>query len=183
MATPPEPRSKSLHHVAYATRDPEATYAFYTGQLGIPLVHAENHKQGDGYFRHFFFDMGHGDYLAFFEIGNVGEEEDYRTDVSTGAGLPVWVNHVAFRVDSTEELTEMAERLQSKGVEHVHEVDHGWCRSIYTVDPNGIMVEFCVTTDHEAFAQTEEEALRNLRVPPDEITEENRKEYRTSNRA
>ena len=71
MADSSEARSKSLHHVAYATRDPEATYAFYSGQLGIPLVHTENHKQGDGFFRHFFFDMGRGDYLAFFEIGNV----------------------------------------------------------------------------------------------------------------
>jgi len=28
----------------------------------------------------------------------------------------------------------------------VYEIDHGWCRSIYTVDPNGIFVEFCTTT-------------------------------------
>ena len=182
MAKTPEPGSKSLHHVAYATRDPEATYAFYTGQLGIPLVHAENHKQGDGFFRHFFFDMGRGDYLAFFQIGDVGEKEDYRTDVSTGAGLPVWVNHIAFRVDSHEELDAMNARMQSRGVEHIHEVDHGWCRSIYTVDPNGIMVEFCVTTDQKAFEQTEEEALRLLRLPPDQISEDSRKEPASSKR-
>ena len=180
MADSSEARSKSLHHVAYATRDPEATYAFYSGQLGIPLVHAENHKQGDGFFRHFFFDMGRGDYLAFFEIGNVGESDDYRTDISTGAGLPVWVNHVAFRVDSHEELDAMNARMRSQGVEHIHEVDHGWCRSIYTVDPNGIMVEFCVTTDPEAFKQTEEEALRLLRLPPDQISEDSRKEPASS---
>ena len=28
----------------------------------------------------------------------------------------------------------------------VVEIDHGWCRSIYATDPNGIMVEFCCTT-------------------------------------
>ena len=26
------------------------------------------------------------------------------------------------------------------------EIDHGWCTSIYTNDPNGIAVEFCTTT-------------------------------------
>ena len=26
------------------------------------------------------------------------------------------------------------------------ELDHGWCRSIYAADPNGILVEFCCTT-------------------------------------
>jgi len=59
-------RSKSLHHVAFATRDPEATYEFYSGKLGMPLVHSENHIQDGGWFRHFFFDIGGGDHLAFF---------------------------------------------------------------------------------------------------------------------
>ena len=26
------------------------------------------------------------------------------------------------------------------------ELDHRWCVSVYTVDPNGILVEFCTTT-------------------------------------
>ncbi|MEE4300790.1 MAG: hypothetical protein V2J24_15230, partial [Pseudomonadales bacterium] len=26
------------------------------------------------------------------------------------------------------------------------EIDHNWCRSVYTKDPNGNMVEFCLTT-------------------------------------
>jgi len=182
MADRPTPRSKSLHHVAYATRDPEATYAFYSGKLGMPLVHAENHRQGDGFFRHFFFDMGNGDCLAFFTIENVGESDEYRTDVSTGAGLPVWVNHIAFRLDSLEELHAMTTRMRERGVEHMHELDHGWCQSVYTVDPNGIMVEFCVTTDAEAFAQGEDEALRLLRLPPEQLSEESRKEQQSATR-
>jgi catechol 2,3-dioxygenase-like lactoylglutathione lyase family enzyme len=169
-------QSRSLHHVAYATRDPEATYSFYTGKLGLQLVHAENHKQADGWFRHFFFDMGHGDYLAFFAVQDVGEEPEYKTQISLGVGLPIWVNHIAFRLDSEQELDAKRQQLGERGVEHLHEIDHGWCRSIYMVDPNGIMVEFCVTTDAAAFAQTEEEALRLLRQPPEDFYEETRKE-------
>ncbi len=93
-------RSKSVHHVAYATRDPEATYEFYTGKLGMPLLRTENHRQGDGFFRHFFFGMGGGEALAFFEVHDVGEEPDYRTEISKGVGLPTWVNHIAFRLDT-----------------------------------------------------------------------------------
>jgi len=176
MTTSTPLRSKSLHHVAYATRDPEATHAFYTGKLGMPLVHTENHRQGDGYFRHFFFDMGNGDYLAFFQIEDVGEEKDYKTAVSLGAGLPVWVNHIAFRLDTEEELGAMVEQLRERGIDQLQEIDHGWCRSIYLLDPNGIMVEFCVTTDSEAFAQAEDEALRLLREPPDSIPAASAKE-------
>jgi len=176
MATDSTPHSRSLHHVAYATRDPEATWAFYSGKLGMPLVHAENHLQGDGFFRHFFFDMGNGDCLAFFAVEGVGERDDYRTDVSGAAGLPVWVNHIAFRLDDLDELEAMKSRLAERGVEPLHEMDHGWCQSVYTVDPNGIMVEFCVTTDEAAFAQSEEEALRLLRLSPDRFAQESRKE-------
>jgi len=162
-------RSKSLHHVAYATRDPEATHAFYSGKLGMPLVHTENHRQGDGYFRHFFYDMGGGDFLGFFQVEDVGEKEDYQTAVSVAAGLPIWVNHIAFRLDDEEELDAMVKQLHDRGIDQLQEVDHGWCRSIYLVDPNGIMVEYCVTTDAEAFAQDEEEALRLLREPAESI--------------
>lgn len=169
-------RSRRLHHVAYATRDPEATYEFYTGKLGMPLLRTENHRQGNGYFRHFFFDMGQGGCLAFFVVSDVGEEPDYRTAISLGNGLPVWVNHLAFALDTLEELEGMKRCLRERGVDGMRVIDHGWATSLYLMDPNGILVEFCVTTDAAHFAQTEAEALELLRQPPDQIPEETRKE-------
>ncbi len=77
----------------------------------------------------------------------------------------------------------MKARLRRRGVENMHEIDHGWATSLYLVDPNGILVEFCVTTDAAHFAQTEEEALRLLRLPPAEIPEETRKEPSIARRA
>jgi len=176
MATESTIRSKHVHHVAYATRDPEATYDFYARKLGMTLLRTENHRQGDGYFRHFFFDMGQGECLAFFVVSDVGEEPEYRTEISLGNGLPVWVNHLAFALDTLEELELMKKRLRNLGIEQMHEIDHGWATSLYLMDPNGIMVEFCVTTDAEGFGQTEEEALRLLRQPAEEIGEQTRKE-------
>ncbi|MDC6486027.1 VOC family protein, partial [Luminiphilus sp.] len=44
-----------------------------------------------------------------------------------------------------ENLRQRKNAWQSAGLT-VLEVDHNWCRSIYTKDPNGNMVEFCVTT-------------------------------------
>jgi catechol-2,3-dioxygenase len=55
------------------------------------------------------------------------------------------VNHVAFEARSEEELALHRARWLEHGAS-VTEVDHGFCRSIYTMDPNGILVEFCVTT-------------------------------------
>lgn len=170
-------RSKSVHHVAFTTRDIDATCNFYTEALGMPLIHAENHLHGDGYFRHFFFDVGGGEAIAFFAVEDVGEESDYRTEISTGLGLPVWANHIAFRLDTLDELDAMAVRMSEHGVEHLQRVDHGWCTSIYAADPNGIMVEFCVTTDVQEFgSQTPEQARHLLSLTPDRFGERSRKD-------
>jgi catechol-2,3-dioxygenase len=59
-------------------------------------------------------------------------------------GLPAWVNHVAFRAEPGE-LDERKRRWLDAGHD-VMEVDHGFCVSIYTVDPNGILVEWCADT-------------------------------------
>jgi catechol 2,3-dioxygenase-like lactoylglutathione lyase family enzyme len=176
MTDPQIVESKSVHHVAYSTRDPEATYEFYTQKLGMRLLRSENHRQGDGYFRHFFFGMGAGEAIAFFQLEGVGEDPDFKTEISTGLGLPPWANHIAFRLDTLEELETMTKQLHERGISKILQIDHGWCASIYMLDPNGIMVEFCVTTDADEFEQTEEEALRLMRLPVSEIAEETRKE-------
>ena len=177
MSDTGSPRSRSIHHVAYTTRDAEATYDFYAKTLGMTLLRTENHRSGDGWFRHFFFDIGGGEAIAFFVLEDVGEDSDYKTDVSTGLGLPAWANHIAFRLDTLDELDAMAARMHEHDVEYVMQIDHGWCTSIYTLDPNDIMIEFCVTTDSDEFsAQTPEEALRLMRLPVSEFAEETRKD-------
>jgi catechol 2,3-dioxygenase-like lactoylglutathione lyase family enzyme len=134
-----------FHHVAYACRDVEATRHFYEDLLGFPLVHTEVDRVKHGRFRHLFFDLGDGSSIAFFDIEGVGEQPDWRADVSTGNGLPVWVNHVAFDANS-ERQDEVRARMTAEGVALLMEVDHGWCQSLYYTDPNGIMVELCRNT-------------------------------------
>jgi catechol-2,3-dioxygenase len=75
----------------------------------------------------------------------------------------VWVNHLAFDAPTIEALDAARQRWQDHG-ETVSEIDHGWCRSIYTMDPNGILVEFCCST--RAFTDEDRaEADRLLRDP------------------
>lgn len=136
-----------IHHVAYACRDGEATRHFYEDLLEMPLVHTEVTAvpNSDAYFRHIFFDTGDGTCIAFFELHQVGEKPDWRSDVSTGNGLPVWVNHIAFRADARRQDSARA-RMAAEDIKPIMDVDHGWCHSHYYLDPNGIMVEFCRDT-------------------------------------
>lgn len=161
------PRPTGFHHVAYACRDAEATRHFYEDLLGMPLVRTEVKAGEGGFFRHLFFDTGDGTCIAFFEVDGVGEREDYSTEISTGNGLPVWVNHVAFAADE-ERARQAEERLAADDIMPLMEVDHGWCISIYYLDPNGIMVEFC--RDTGGFGEDRESARD--RIGETEATDE-----------
>jgi catechol 2,3-dioxygenase-like lactoylglutathione lyase family enzyme len=167
-----------IHHLAFGTRCSKSTYAFYHDKLGMPLVRTENHRHKKGYFRHYFFDMGRAQYIAFFELQNVGERQDYRVDISTGLGMPLWINHLAFDIGDEEHYQAMKQRLIDHKVTLLGETDHGWCKSLYLVDPNMIMLEFTYTHDAAHFHdQTPEEAYRLLfDVPAEQIEEESRKD-------
>ena len=136
----------SYHHLAIATRDMLATHTFYSDAMGFELVRVEKAQTGpDAWAKHFFYDTGDGTMMAFWEIHDPAVAEDFPTSISTGLGLPKWTNHIAFGVDSLEELDAARIRINAAGFD-VAEIDHHWCKSIYVDDPNGIMVEFCVTT-------------------------------------
>jgi hypothetical protein len=91
----------------------------------------------------------------------VGEKPDWKSDVSESVGLPIWVNHIAFAADEESQKKAKAS-LSAGGIEPMMDVDHGWCHSIYYVDPNGIMVEFC--RDTPGFTPDPEEARAALKA-------------------
>jgi len=162
-------RNTGFHHVAFACRDLDATVNFYENLMGFPLVHTEVQGQQDKFMRHIFFDLGDGSSMAFFYLNGVGEPDDYKTDISTGMGLPLWVNHVAFSADQ-DRYDQIKQTMQDAQVEPVMEVDHGWCNSVYYKDPNGIMVEFCLDTP--GFKADRQNAKALLTKVPDPVPEQ-----------
>jgi len=156
-------RNKGFHHVAFACKDLDATVNFYDHLLQFPLVHTEVQGQAENFMRHVFFDLGDGSNLAFFYLHGVGEPENYKTEISTGLGLPIWVNHVAFAADEARYQQVKATMIEAE-IEVVLEADHGWCQSVYYADPNGILVEFC--KDTPGFSPDREKAYSLLTALP-----------------
>ena len=154
-----------IHHVAYATRDVQATTHFYEDLMGFPLVHTEVQSVDQSWIRHVFYDIGDGESIAFFEFSGVGEADEWTSDVSAGVGLPVWVNHCAFRA-TAEKQEEVRARMAAEGIEPMMEQDHGWCHSLYFVDPNGIMVELCRDTPGFDTDVAEAKRLLTVDLPP-----------------
>lgn len=133
------PKINGLHHFAYRCRDAEETRAFYEDLLGLPLgcVVKEDHVPSTGEYSpylHLFFEMGDGSYVAFFDLGDGGVTEP-------DPGTPRWVNHLALEVDNEEKLNTAKKRLEDAGVDVLGVTDHGFVKSIYFFDPNGIRLE------------------------------------------
>lgn len=136
------------HHLALAARDMQATHSFYEGVMGFELVKVEVQPApgGEGWAKHYFYRMdSDSNFIAFWELRDVPGTEDFDANLSTAAGLPDGINHIAFDVRDRAELLARREQWQAAGLD-VLEIDHNWCESIYTKDPNGNMVEFCLTT-------------------------------------
>ena len=139
---------RGLHHFAWRCRDAEETRRFYEDLLGLPLVHviAADKVPSTGElcpYVHIFFQMADGSYLAFFDLGDgVAAEPSPNT--------PAWVNHIALRVDSIAEVERAKQKLSNAGVEVLGVTDHGFVKSIYFFDPNGIRLELtCISTTPE----------------------------------
>ena len=138
-----------IHHVAYRCRDAKETVEFYQRVLnmGFVLAIAENEvpstKEPDPYM-HVFLDAGNGNILAFFELPN---QKDMGRDENT----PAWVQHLAFKVDSEEELLAAKDHVESLGIDVLGPTHHGIFKSIYFFDPNGHRVELAtdIGTDEQ----------------------------------
>ena len=111
--------------------------------------------------------------MAFWELHDDQIGDTYPVNLNTAIGLPAWVNHIAFDAASIEELYEHRDRWRRHGLT-VAEVDHDFCVSIYTSDPNRNMVEFCHTT--RPFTDTERYRAMNVLFDPAPTHDEHRPE-------
>jgi len=67
----------------------------------------------------------------------------YDAGINRGLGVPAGFYHFAFEAGSAAALAQKRDELRGKGVDTTEIVDHGWARSIYFKDPNGISLEYC----------------------------------------
>jgi catechol 2,3-dioxygenase-like lactoylglutathione lyase family enzyme len=127
---------RGINHLALITTDMDVTVRFYHGVLGARLVATI----GTPDFRHYFFEFGPEQTVAFFEYRNARLES-----FPKAAGRPdsraVQFDHLAFNVPDEAALERLRSRLKEHDCEVTDVVDHGFVRSIYFTDPNGIALE------------------------------------------
>ena len=123
----PASSARGLHHTALVSSGVERTIRFYQDVLAFPLTELVENRDYPGS-SHFFFDIGNGNLLAFFDFPGL--------DVGPYAEVLGGLHHMATSVDP-EHWAQLVERLTEAGVEH--EVHSGV--SVYFRDPDGARIE------------------------------------------
>ena len=119
--------ARGVHHVALISSDVEATIAFYQGVLEFPLTEMfENRDYGGS--THFFFDIGNGNALAFFDLPGL--------DLGDYAEVLGGLHHLAISVEPAR-WAHLRVKLDEAGVPYAH-VDGS---SLYLRDPDGARLE------------------------------------------
>jgi glyoxylase I family protein len=135
-------------HIGLSTLDLDKTREFYEVVLGFKPVVADMIKiEEGGCLRRLLFDVGHDQLIAFLESRGVPDvPAEYEAGINRGLGVPAGFYHFAFEARSAAALAEKRDELRAKGVEVTEVVDHGWSKSIYFKDPNGMSLEYCCFT-------------------------------------
>ena len=127
---------RGVNHLALVTSDMDATVRFWHGVLGARLIATI----GTPAFKHYFFDIGDGNSIAFFEYTN-----QHLDTYAKPAGVPYdkasQFDHLSLNLPDEDALLRLQERLKSHDCEVTDVVDHGFIRSIYFSDPTGIALE------------------------------------------
>ncbi|MGI9625103.1 MAG: VOC family protein [Acidimicrobiales bacterium] len=123
----PDSSARGVHHLALLSSDVEATINFYQGVLEFPLTELFENRDYEGS-THFFFDIGNGNSLAFFDFPGL--------DLGPYAEVLGSMHHLAISV-TPETQVRLRERLNDAGVEIVFEHES----SIYFSGPDGERLE------------------------------------------
>ncbi|GAB2631284.1 VOC family protein [Prescottella soli] len=150
-------------HLALVCQDMERTVDFYTNVLGMKLSMTLSLPGGG---QHFFFDMGGGQFIAFFWFADAAP---HAPGIAAPAAIPGIgkeiasahgsMNHVSFKIP-LDKFDEYKAKLEAKGVQtgpmlnhdmsergiSLQESDSTFVRSIYFFDPDGILLEFAAWT-------------------------------------
>ena len=135
-----------LHHTAYVSKDLEATRHFYEDILGFPLVATWCEQEAlfgkERTYCHCFFGLADGSALAFFQFAYPDDQAQFGPELAASP-----FRHIALNVDK-ETQDELEQRIKEHNLEGSYVLEHGYCRSVYVVDPDGMIVEFTQDAPH-----------------------------------
>ena len=136
----PASTARGLHHTALISSDVETTVRFYQDVLGFPLTELIENRDYPGS-SHFFFDIGNGNLLAFFDFPGL--------DLGPYAEVLGGLHHLAISVEP-ERWEHLKGKLDSSGVPY----EHMSGSSLYFHGPDGERLELIKDPLREMYGTT-----------------------------
>ncbi len=140
---------KGVNHLALSTTDMKAQLEFWCDVLGCPLKALYWMHGVEGCY-HGFVELAPESYVAFVQHPENSKEIEYGVSHAGGPGGAVTggaMQHVAFHVDSLDDVYAMRDRIRSRGIQVMGPIDHGMIKSIYFAGPEGLSLEVCTGSD------------------------------------
>ena len=137
-----------IHHLAIATKDIKAQIEFFNDVLGAELVALYWMHGVEGAW-HGFMRLHDTSSIAFVQTPEIGGIE--RTIGVTHAGSAGTASaggtmqHLAFNVDTLDELLAMRDRIRSRGITVMGPIDHGMCHSMYFAGLEDLTLELATS--------------------------------------
>jgi len=161
-------RCNGVHHLAVSTADIKAQIEFFNDVLGMELV-ALYWMHGVQGAWHGFLKLNEHSYLAFVQMPEIAKLERTlgvsHSGSPGGASAGGTMQHLAFNVDTYDELLGMRDHIRSRGVTVVGPIHHGMCDSIYFAGPEDLSLEISTSQtaiDGRAWIDPEVVALAGI---------------------
>lgn len=126
-------QTQGIHHITFIGSNRQATIDFWEGVLGMPFIFEQPNLDVPEE-NHLYFDPGDGRLITVFT-----RESRHLDPTPNPQGIGN-LHHIAFNV-SLATYTQVAKRLDERGIPHSGEVDRGFMFSIYFRDPCGQLFE------------------------------------------
>jgi catechol 2,3-dioxygenase-like lactoylglutathione lyase family enzyme len=149
MTAQPALHPKGVNHLALSTTDMKAQLEFWCDVLGCPLKALYWMHGVEGCY-HGFVELAPDSYVAFVQHPENSKEIEIGVSHAGGPGGAVTggaMQHVAFHVDSLDDVYAMRDRIRSRGIQVMGPIDHGMIKSIYFAGPEGLSLEVCTGSD------------------------------------
>ncbi len=165
--------ANGVHHIALSTADIRTQIDFFTDVLGMKLV-ALFPMQGVPGAIHAFVEGEVAGLISFVQLPRNAEIGIEYGKTHAGNGMspsaPGTLQHLALRVEDSDALLAMRDRIRSRGVNVLGPIDHGMCESIYFGGPEGLTLEIAASSgDVDPASWVDPETLRELGVAEEQL--------------
>ena len=162
-----------INHLAISVTDMKEAIQYFNQVLGMPLASlywmhgAENTMHG-------FMVLNESSLLAFVASPKVSDRKEYGLSHAGNPGEPSaggTMQHLAFNVDTLDDLLAVRDRIRSKGIHCAGPMDHGIMHSIYFAGPDGTTLEVACLSGEDPHKWIDPEVVKILGISDEELEE------------